>query len=193
MGYETRIEFYAVKVMKSHFDEVETTIFNSKALFATDSPHWMIKNLLLKRNRALTWESSSIGKWKRHEGFIKWLAIHCESGFVAFWSAEGDGAAWAYEFDGSGKAKECSARRVSAMKAAATRARNRRERTKSRTHRIQKPSATKRTRDIKRFEKKIDETMIPFYEQLDAEYGAYTKAFVKMFKDRDAGSGESKN
>jgi hypothetical protein len=69
----------------------------------------------------LSWGDTPVGKWKSHEEFIADLAAWCLRGWVSFWSREGDRAAWAYEFDGAGGFQECSARRVSAIKAAATR------------------------------------------------------------------------
>ncbi|HWE97941.1 MAG TPA: hypothetical protein VG269_28595 [Tepidisphaeraceae bacterium] len=119
MGYETRIDLYEVKVRANELKAVARAI--SAVAGGAGHPHWMVGLLKLEKNRSLSWGESSQGKWKGHEEFIKWLAAHCEQGMVAFWSCEGDGAAWAYEFDGSGGFGECSARRVSALKAAATR------------------------------------------------------------------------
>ncbi len=119
MGYETRIDLYNVQVRSDELKAVKREIA-AVAGGAGDS-HWMVVLLKLERDGSLSWDESSRGKWKNHEAFIEWLAARCERGFVAFWSCEGDGAAWAYQFDGAGGYTECSARRVSALKAAATR------------------------------------------------------------------------
>jgi hypothetical protein len=122
LGYETRIELYDVKVRRDDLEAVAEAIA-AVAGGATSDPHWMVGLLKLENDGSLSWDESSQGKWKTHEEFIKWLAARCERGFVAFWSCEGDGATWAYEFDGAGGYSECSARRVSALRAGATRKR----------------------------------------------------------------------
>jgi hypothetical protein len=121
VGYETRIELYDVKVRRDEHPAVQQAI-TAVADGAGDA-HWMVGLLKLAGDGSLSWGESSQGKWKGHEEFINWLAAHCERGLVAFRSCEGDGAAWAYEFDGAGGYSECSARRISALRAAATRKR----------------------------------------------------------------------
>jgi Type ISP C-terminal specificity domain/N-6 DNA Methylase len=119
LGYETRIDLYNVQVRSDELKSVKREI--AAVADGAGESHWMVGLLKLERDGSLSWNESSRGKWKKHEAFIEWLAKRCERGFVAFWSCERDGAAWAYEFDGSGGYKECSARRVSALKGAATR------------------------------------------------------------------------
>jgi len=122
VGYNTRIDLYDVWVRADKIEEVTATI----AAHRNDSGtfHWMVGMLELGDDGSLTWDETSEGTWKQHEGFIHDLADWCSRGFVSFWSREGDGAAWAYEFDGVGGSRKCSARRVSALKAAAARKRN---------------------------------------------------------------------
>jgi hypothetical protein len=124
LGYETRIDLYNVRVCPNEIRGVATTI--AAVAGGTGEGHWMVGLLKLEDDGSLSWNDSSQGKWKSHEYFIEWLAERCERGFVAFWSREGDGASWAYELDGAGGYSECKARRVSGLKAAATR-RQRRE------------------------------------------------------------------
>lgn len=116
MGYETRIDLYDVQVRPEMIAEVAEAIKEGQQ-------HWMVASLKLASNGSLSWDDDSIGKWKSHEAFIDVLAAWCSRGWISFWSQEGDGAKWAYEFDGVGGHVECSARRVSAIKAAATRKR----------------------------------------------------------------------
>ncbi len=119
MGYETRIDLYKIQIRRDAIPTVAEAI-RSVADGAVE-PHWMVQHLKLNDDGSVLWNEWPEGKWKSHEKFVQWLAIHCECGFVAFWSCEGDGTAWAYEFDGQGGYSECSARRVAALKAAATR------------------------------------------------------------------------
>ncbi len=120
MGYETSIDMYDVRVRPDKLAEVAEAI--SAHVRGKGRHHWMVGSLKLVGN-VLLWDDVHIGKWKSHEEFIRNLASWCSRGWVAFWSREGDGAAWAYEFDGIDGFQQCSARRVSALKAAATRKR----------------------------------------------------------------------
>jgi len=121
VGYETSIDLYDVRVRPDKITEVAEAIAAHKR--GEGRHHWMVGSLKLGTGGTLTWGDVAVGKWKSHEEFIGDLAGWCSRGWVAFWSREGDGAAWAYEFDGTGWYRECSARRVAAIKAAATRKR----------------------------------------------------------------------
>ena len=121
MGYETSIDLYDVQVRPNKVAKVAEVI--AAQARGEGQHHWMVGSLKLGANGSLLWDDTPVGKWKSHEEFIADLASWCSRGWVSFWSREGDGAAWAYEFDGVGGFQECSARRVSAIKAAATRKR----------------------------------------------------------------------
>ena len=119
MGYYSRIDLHDVAVRSDKRAEVAEAI--AAHVRSESRTHWMVAWLRLEDDGSLCWNESEVGKWKSHEGFIVDLARWCSRGWVAFWSCEGDGGQWAYEFDGAGGYRECSARRVAALKAAATR------------------------------------------------------------------------
>ncbi len=148
MGYETSIDLYDVRVRPDKLAEVADAIAAHKR--GEGQHHWMVGSLKLGSGGALTWDDVHVGKWKSHEEFISDLAAWCSRGWVSFWSREGDGAAWAYEFDGAGGHQECSARRVAAIKAAATRKRRaagaKAALTKKRKAAGRKAAATRRAR-----------------------------------------------
>src|SRR5262245_47217002 len=119
MGYETSIDLFDVRVRTDKLAEVTAALAAHPR--GEGQHHWMVGSLKLGADGVLCWGDAAVGKWKSHEGFIGDLAGWCSRGWVSFWSREGDGAAWAYEFDGAGGFRECSARRVAAIKAAVTR------------------------------------------------------------------------
>jgi len=122
VGYETSIDLYEVHVTPDKLGDVREAIAAHKC--GKGQHHWMVGSLNLGPGGVLSWNDVPVGKWKFHERFVTQLAAWCSRGWVAFWSREGDGAAWAYQLDGTGGYQECSARRVAALKAAATRRKN---------------------------------------------------------------------
>jgi hypothetical protein len=141
MGYETAIDLYSVLVRPDKFRSVDEAI--AAAERGGGGHHWMVGLLKMGRKGHLCWNDVPVGKWKSHEEFIREIAAWCSRGWVSFRSREGDGAAWAYEFDGTGGYRECSARRVAGIKAAATR------RTRAATVGAARP-ATRRTGAVMR-------------------------------------------
>jgi hypothetical protein len=148
VGYETRIDLHDVRVRADKLAEVADAIAAHKR--GEGQHHWMVGSLKLSAAGVLSWDDDAIGKWKSHEEFIADLAGWCSRGWVSFRSQEGDGAAWAYEFDGTGGVRECSAQRVAALKAAATRKRRaagaKAVQTKKRKAAGRKAAATRRGR-----------------------------------------------
>jgi hypothetical protein len=148
VGYETSIDLYDVRVRPDKLAEVTEAL--AAHARGHGRHHWMVGSLKLGAGAVLSWDEVAVGKWKSHEEFIADLAGWCSRGWVSFWSREGDGAAWAYEFDGAGGFRECSARRVAAIKAAATRKRRaagaKAARTKARQAAARKAAATRKQR-----------------------------------------------
>lgn len=148
MGYETRIDLYDVRVRPDKLAEVASAIAAHKR--GEGQHHWMVGSLKLSAVGVLLWDDVAIGNWKSHEAFIADLAGWCSRGWVSFRSQEGDGATWAYEFDGAGGHRQCSAQRVVALKAAATRKRRaagaKAAQTKKRQAAGRKAAATRRAR-----------------------------------------------
>lgn len=119
MGYYSRIDLYQLTVPLDKRAEVQNEIRAQR--LGKRRAHWMAEYLVLKSDGVLKWRGDPCGKWKSNWDFIRNLEEwHCR-GWVAFWSMERDGGQWAYELDGQGHSIECSARRVAALKASATR------------------------------------------------------------------------
>ena len=138
MSYYSRIDLFDVRVRPEKAAEVAEAIASARR---GDDRAFGVAALLLEDGE-LWWDwdygTSDVQKWRPDEPLVALLASWCERGCVAFWSCEGDGGQWAFEFNGRGGHAECSARRVSALRAAETR---RFRRLESQRQRHAEPSA----------------------------------------------------
>ena len=126
MGYYTRIDLHEVRVRPEKLEEVAAALAAAEG--ENTEPFGL--GMLELEDGDLWWnpEFSSVHKWRNEEELIGVLAGWCSRGWVAFWSCEGDGSNWGYELDGAGGFTECSGRRVSALRGAATRRRRKKRR-----------------------------------------------------------------
>ncbi len=119
MGYYSRIDLFDVRVRPEQAAEVAGALASARR--GGDQPYGVGMLLLEDGELWWDWDHSPVEKWRPGEPLVGALAGWCSRGWVAFWSCEGDGGQWAYELDGAGGYRECSARRVSALRAAETR------------------------------------------------------------------------
>jgi hypothetical protein len=138
VGYYSRIDFFDVRIRPEKAAEVAAAIASARR--GEDHPFGVAELLLEGGELWWDWDygTSDVQKWRPDEPLIPLLSGWCERGWVAFWSCEGDGGQWAYELDGKGGYAECSARRVSALRAAETRRWSRRELERER-HQVDHP------------------------------------------------------
>jgi hypothetical protein len=119
VGYYSRIDLFDLEVRPEKTAEVAAAIASARR--DGDQPYGVA---MLELDLGQLWwgeEHSPVEKWQIDDPLVDALAGWCSRGWVAFWSCEGDGGHWAYELDGQGGYHECSARRVSALRAAETR------------------------------------------------------------------------